>query len=311
MRIIKPGTLKPLALLAGLVGLSLPDGAARAQETAQETAQEMAQETAGTVQNVRAPALWTLPEVNMDAVRAGEAAMPAVLTGQMPAILTRDTETARRKRVFLRIVLPAVLRVNAEIRANRRFVERVAWLRVAGRTLDADAQARLGDLAARYRTAPGDLVTLRRRVDTLPPSLVLAQAAIESGWGRSRFAQQGNALFGQRTYHCQDCGMIPKGYADDPGFRVTRFETVMGSVKAYLRNINTHQAYTDLRRYRQLARRAGAPLDPHRMARFLKAYSERGQDYIADVRAVIDANNLRDFDTARLDWHTQFAGVFR
>jgi len=295
--------LKSLALVLGLGGIVFFEGTREAAAAPGGSVEPGVQQAAR--------AMPDLPQVTLSAVRSGQAAMPAVVPHQVPAVLNSDAPADLRKDIFLRTVLPAVLRVNADIRRDRRFIARVAWLRAAGQRLDAAARARLERLAERYRTEPDDLKTLRRRVDTLPPSLVLAQAAIESGWGRSRFAQHGNALFGQRSYHCTDCGMVPRGYGEDPGFRVVQFETVAGSVRAYLRNLNTHPAYKGLRQARTVARRVGRDLDSLRLANFLTRYSERGAAYVADVQATLRANDLRAFDDARLAWYATPAGVWR
>ena len=295
--------LKSLALVLGLGGVLFPEGAREAMAAPGGAADPT------TGQSARA--MPRLPQVSLPAVRSGQVGVPAVVPRRVPGVLASDAPAGLRKDIFLRTVLPAVLRVNANLRRDRRFVARAAWLRAAGQQLDATTHMRLTRLAERYRTDPDDLKTLRRRVDTLPPSLVLAQAAIESGWGRSRFAQSGNALFGQRSYHCSDCGMVPRGYGEDPGFRVVQFKSVAGSVRAYLRNLNTHPAYAALRQARAAARRAGRRLDSQRLATFLTRYSERGAAYVADVQATIAANDLRAFDTARLAWYATPAGLWR
>ena len=239
-------------------------------------------------------------KIQLAAVRRGQAPVPARLTRDVPGILAGEARAARRKRVFFKTVLPAVLRANAQIRRDRGFLAHVAARRATGAGLDPAARRRLAHLARRYETKPGNLATLRRRVDVVPPSLALAQAAIESGWGSSRFAQKANALFGQRAYDCGSCGLTPKGYDSDPGFRVRGFPTVMASVQAYMHNLNTHRAYRNFRVRRHAARREGRPLDAPALAGGLTRYSERRGAYVRDVRRTIRANDLTDFDSARL-----------
>lgn len=253
------------------------------------------------------------PATGLDlvAVRRGQAAVPPTVPRDLPAKLASDAKAETRKALFLKAVLPAVLSANARIRGTRRFLDWAAWQRAVHGELTPRVQERLADLAERYGTEPDDLATLRRRVDTLPPALVLAQAAIESGWGGSRFAQQGNALFGQRSYHCDDCGMIPKGYDGDPGFRVESYRNVTSSVAAYLHNINTHSAYAELRSARRDARRQGKTLDADRLARHLIRYSERGEAYVRDIRRTIASNDLTEFDDARLTRRPQVARLPR
>ncbi len=251
-----------------------------------------------------APGAHTGPEaIQLAAIRRGHAPVPAQVQRDMPAVLASKARAAERKRVFLKTVLPAVLRANARIRQERRFLAHVAGRRAAGQALDAPARRKLARLARRYETEPDELAALRRRVDIVPPSLALAQAAIESGWGSSRFAQKANALFGQRVYGCSDCGIKPRGYDSDPGFRVRRFPTVMASVRAYMDNLNTHPAYRAFRTQRRHARRAGLALDGHDLAGTLTRYSERREAYVRDVRRTIAANDLTEFDGARLVRH--------
>lgn len=284
-----------LAIAASLLGLCLPPAGA--------------EPTSGPDPN--AGRADRLDGVRLAAVREGRALVPAVMHRDMPEVLATDARAEVRKGVFFKTVLPAVLRANARIRDQRRFLNRVAIKKAAGIALDPAARWRLNDLADRYRTEADKIATLRRRVDVIPPSLALAQAAIESGWGRSRFAQNANALFGQRTYNCESCGLKPKGYESDPGFVVTGFPTIMESVRAYMHNLNTHRAYKELRRRRWRARQAGKPLDGRDLAAGLLRYSERGMAYIKDVRAVIAANDLTDFDSARLAWHPQMVNLAR
>ncbi len=195
------------------------------------------------------------------------------------------TDTARRKDLFLRLLLPLVLRENAHIMEDRK------------RVLRSPSQGKK-DLYDRYGVEEGDTAALSRRADTVPPSLVLAQAAIESGWGTSRFADVANNYFGQRTYDDAVDGIAP-GDADG-SFRVRRFPTIAASVRSYLHNLNTHRAYAGLRRAREALRRDGKVPSGLDLARHLTAYSERREEYIRSVEQVIRRNRLPDFDAARL-----------
>ncbi len=241
-------------------------------------------------------------QLDLARVREGAESVPPVVPRRLPRKLASDTSAQERKKLFIKTVLPAVLRVNTRLRREKRFLDRAIWQRQVRGRLGDEARGRLHALAERYGLAPDDLGALRRRVDTVPPSLVLAQAAIESGWGGSRFAQRGNALFGQRSYHCEQCGMRPAGYEDDPGFRVVSFQSLTDSVAAYVHNLNTHPAYAGLRQARFAARRQGRKPEAVRLARHLTRYSERGQAYVRDVQSTITANDLTDFDEARLTW---------
>jgi len=133
------------------------------------------------------------------------------------------------------------------------------------------------------------------RVAPLPPSLVLAQAAIESAWGTSRFARQGNNLFGQWCYK-KGCGMVPLRRSADSRHEVANFGSVGDAVKAYLHNLNTHRAYKDLRVLRAELGSSESPATGHQLAQTLLYYSELRQVYVDEVQAVIRINQLQGYD---------------
>ncbi len=237
--------------------------------------------------------------LDLDRVRQGMQPVPQAFITDLPASLQKIERAGKRKRLFIKTMLPAVLRANAAIKADRDFVKAVIALDIPPGELPDKMRRKLRALAEAYEVDPNNLAALKRRVDIVPPALVLAQAAIETGWGTSRFAQQGNAIFGQHTSDPDDRGMVPKGL-EDPSFRVRAFEIVTGAVEAYLRNLNTHPAYAELRRIRAEARARGDYPDGPEMAAGLADYSARGQDYVEDIRLTIRANDLQAFADARL-----------
>jgi|TARA_B110000090_G_scaffold143747_1_gene157968 Bax protein len=137
--------------------------------------------------------------------------------------------------------------------------------------------------------------TLLLRVAPLPPSLVLAQAAIESAWGTSRFARQGNNLFGQWCYQ-KGCGLVPLRRSADSKHEVAKFDSVAAAVEAYLHNLNTHRAYKDLRVLRAELSTAESSANGHQLAQTLLYYSELRQVYVDEVQAVIRINKLHGYD---------------
>ncbi|MBK1668680.1 hypothetical protein CKO28_11640 [Rhodovibrio sodomensis] len=245
------------------------------------------------------PPLVRMRRLDLDRVRQGAQLVPQAKVTDLPARLARVDRVGARKRLFIKTILPAVLRANAEIREQRDFVTTLIALDIPPDELPQGMADKLQDLADQYQVEPANLQKLKRRVDIVPPALVLAQAAIETGWGTSRFAQQGNALFGQHTRDPDVPGMVPQGL-EDPDFRVRAFATVTASVEAYLRNLNTHPAYAELRTIRAEARAQGAYPDSAEMAAGLLDYSARGQDYVSDIRVTIRANDLQAFAGARL-----------
>ncbi|MDX1452665.1 MAG: glucosaminidase domain-containing protein [Oleiphilaceae bacterium] len=140
-----------------------------------------------------------------------------------------------------------------------------------------------------------DITRLLRRVDIIPPSLVLAQAAIESAWGTSRFARQGNNLFGQWCFE-KGCGLVPRQRADGKHHEVARFDSVNESVQAYLRNLNAFRAYKQLRDARLKARKNEQALTGSQLVVGLAQYSEQGDAYLRKVSNVIKQNQLERFD---------------
>lgn len=222
----------------------------------------------------------------LDAVAKG-ATVPRLFLTNVPADLADLPEVDAKKQVFLRLMLPLVLVVNQEIIADRHRLEAM----IAGR--EGRDEAWLAELAGRYGmdgAAPGQLL---RRVDMVPPSLALAQAAEESGWGTSRFVREANNLFG----HVGE-DVIPTDDQDGP--RMAAFASLHEAVRAYVHNLNTHSAYETLRRSRANARARGAFPDGHTLAGALTAYSERGGAYVDAIRALIRANGLLRYDHAKL-----------
>ena len=135
-------------------------------------------------------------------------------------------------------------------------------------------------------------------MDEIPTSLILAQAAKETGWGTSRFALEGNALFGQWTWSGE--GLKPKDSDKDQGHKVMKFNVLQASVRAYQRNLNTHSSYKNFRKARAKLRDQGKDLDSLILAEYLDSYAETGEKYVQVLRKIISQNNLKDFDDAKL-----------
>lgn len=212
-----------------------------------------------------------------------------------------ETRTPVKKSLFFRTLLPLVLAENARIEAQRESLMKA----IDGDLPEARRVAILTRLAGEYGVDTDPLTdatarTLRARVDTVPPALALAQAAKESGWGTSRFALEGNNLFGEWTWDASQ-GMTPRERSADADHFVRRFETLRISVRSYLNNLNRHGAYERFRTLRTEARQAGRGMTPAQMAGGLEQYSERGLAYVNEVRAMITTNRLdRVMANARL-----------
>jgi len=233
-------------------------------------------------------------------VSTGETVVPRIFLTSLPGEIDKVRETAERKKLFFKSVLPLVLQVNEEIAKDRKRLWDIRFRRNLGLKIDALDRLWLDSMAEQYGVRHGDIDGLLARVDIIPPSLALAQAAEESGWGRSRFAKEGNALFGQWTYSAQHKGIKPSERDEGATHRIRAFDNLAHSVRAYMQNLNSHRAYRGLRKMRQQMRAKGSPLDGFLMAGTLTRYSARGENYVMALRSIMEVNGLAAFDDARL-----------
>lgn len=202
-----------------------------------------------------------------------------------------------KKQRFFSYLAPLIAAENAHIRGQRRLLLGWAARVRTGDELDWVERSHLGWLAREYhldtdgRSADELIDALLRRVDVIPQSLALAQAAKESGWGGSRFARRGNNLFGQWC-HRPGCGLVPSERPAGARYEVRRFDSVRDSVASYLRNLNTHPSYREFRALRAELRAQGRPLSGVELAERLDAYSARGRTYVREVQRLIRQNGL-------------------
>lgn len=235
----------------------------------------------------------------IDGVRThGE--VPRLFLASLPEDLRNLAGFSKRKITFIKSTLPLILHANELILQDRARLISIRDGATGGAEISADDRAWLEEIADRYGAHRPNPEELLRRVDIIPPSLAIAQAAEESGWGTSRFAREGNALFGQRAYKAHKKGIVPRQRGEGEAFRVRAFDHLIDGVKAYVHNLNSHFAYKDFRATRAAMRAETGVLDGYRLAGALKRYSERGADYISTLRLIMRANALRVFDRARL-----------
>lgn len=239
-----------------------------------------------------------VPDYSLAAVRHGKAPVPRDFVASLPVDRLKAAKAAKRKRLFLTIVLPLVLRANETVARDRARLLRLEARLKTGKRLTLRNRQFLAELADRYGTKPSDLTTLRRRVDIVPTSVALAQSAIESAWGTSRFAGEGNALYGIWAWNDGD-GLVPKARAKGARHVVRHYDSLLQSVRTYLRTLNTHFAYRSLRQRRAAARRRGA-LGYRAVLAGLDRYSQKGKAYIALIDKVIRRDKMHEFDRARL-----------
>ena len=242
--------------------------------------------------------------------------MPRVITVAINKSWKREASqvsVAVKKELFYRSLVPVILFANELILRDRARLETLAGRQKAGDSLDPDDIFYLRTLATEYRlidrarekAAPSDskvlslMDALLARVDVVSPSLALGQGAYESGYGTSRFALFGNALFGQWTFGGK--GLVPKKKRKSKGdYKVAAYDWPLNSVRAYMRNLNTHRAYKGLRQRRAELRQKGAELSGLVLADTLTKYSEQGQTYVDTLKGMIKTNGLSIADRAQL-----------
>ena len=226
-------------------------------------------------------------------VREKKLVKPVALT-LLPAEIRMIENTKQRKDFFIQIVLPLILKENNNIRLDRKRL-----FSIINKSNNTKLEKKwLEKKYKQYGVPSKELSILKIRMDEIPVSLAIAQAAKETGWGTSRFAQEGNALFGQWTWSGE--GLKPKDADKSKGHKVMKFNVLQASVRAYQRNLSTHSSYKNLRKARAELRDKGLPLDSLLLVKFLNQYAETGEKYVDVLQKIIKQNNLKDFDDARL-----------
>lgn len=227
--------------------------------------------------------------------------LPAWATEPLPDF-SRYTDTQERKQAFFDFLFPRVALANQQVLALRNRVESLS----DQESLAPSEEAFLDQQAERLRVeAPvgseESFEALTHRLDIIPPSLVLAQAANESAWGTSRFAREGNNLFGQWCFS-PGCGLVPANRTEGAEHEVATFESPYQSVRSYITNLNRHPEYADLRNDREQLREENRMPTGPALAPGLAAYSERGNDYIEEILGMMRTNKLHRYDRLFGEW---------
>ena len=237
--------------------------------------------------------LYEDTDYKLDDIRKNKLVKPVALDS-FPLEIKMIENTKKRKEFFIQIVLPLILQENNNIRLDRKRL-----FSIINKSNNTSLEKKwLEKKYKQYGIPSKDLLTLKIRMDEVPVSLALAQAAKETGWGTSRFAQEGNALFGQWTWSGE--GLKPKEADENQGHKVMKFNVLQASVRAYQRNLNTHKTYKEFRLARAQLRDAGKPLDSIVLSQYLDEYAETGQQYVRTIQKIIEQNDLKDFDNAKL-----------
>ena len=237
--------------------------------------------------------LFKSTNYDLDDVRKNKLVKPVSLT-LLPEEIIKIENSTKKKNLFIQIILPLIIKENNYIRLDRKKL-----FSILNKNKNSKNEKRWLELKFKqYGVINKDVSTLKIRMDEIPVSMAIAQAAKETGWGTSRFAQEGNALFGQWTWSGE--GLKPAGADDNSTHRVMKFKILQASVKAYQRNLNTHSSYTEFRGARAELRDNKKKLDSMILSNYLDRYAETGKKYIKILQQIIRQNQLTDFDDAKL-----------
>ena len=229
---------------------------------------------------------------NLDNVRKTKKVKPIYIS-ILPSEIGQIENTEKRKGTFIKIILPLVLNENKQIKSDRKKL-----FRILGKKYNNNLEKKwLKKKFKKYNIKNSDLSELKIRMDIIPVSLAIAQAAKETGWGTSRFAQEGNALFGQWTY--SEDGLQPLDNTLSK-HKVKRFNLLQASVTAYKKNLNTHKVYNKFRLARAELREKNEKINSLVLVKYLNKYAETGDNYTKILEKIIKQNKLMDFDNAKL-----------
>ena len=237
--------------------------------------------------------LFRSTNYSLDDVRRNKLVKPISLT-LLPGEMKKIENTNKRKNLFIQIILPLIIKENNSIKLDRKKL-----FSILNKNKNTSSEQNwLNSKFKQYGVINKNLSTLKIRMDEVPVSMAIAQAAKETGWGTSRFAQEGNALFGQWTWSGE--GIKPSDADNDSTHKVMKFNVLQASVKAYQRNLNTHSTYKNFRSARAELRDQGKKLDSKILSEHLDKYAETGKEYVRVLQQIIKQNSLTDFDDAKL-----------
>ncbi len=232
-------------------------------------------------------------EYDLGKVRSQKLVKPIYFT-QFPRDLDALQSTKLKKETFIKIVLPLIVAENERILADRK---KLIILSEKKFTTDLEKQW-LRQKLLEYKVKKGDLKELANRMDIIPTSIALAQAAKESGWGTSRFALEGNAIFGQWTWSGQ--GIAPLDRESNKNHKILKFPILRASVKAYQNNLNTHKSYSKFRNKRSVLRAKNKKIRGLELTETLNNYAQTGSEYTKILNQIIKQNRLMDFEPVKL-----------
>tara|TARA_B100002051_G_C16736265_1_gene641416 strand:+ start:1463 stop:2653 length:1191 start_codon:yes stop_codon:yes gene_type:complete len=232
-------------------------------------------------------------EYDLKNIRLGQAVKPVYLR-KLPKDLKKMKSTQKKKDTFIKIIMPLILSENNNILENRKKLFKI----LAKQSNTMGEKVWLKRRFKEYQIEKEDIAELKLRMDIVPTSIAIAQAAKESGWGTSRFALEGNAMYGQWTWDKD--GIEPTNKDSNQEHKILRFPMLQSSVKAYMRNLNTHRGYREFRNQRADLRKTNKNISGLDLVKYLYNYAETGSEYVKILRKIITQNDLTDFDNSVL-----------
>ena len=230
---------------------------------------------------------------DLKGVRAGQKVKPIYIT-KLPKDLKNLGNTKQKRDLFIKIILPLILDENNKITEDRQKLFHI----ISKSFNTVGERVWLKRRFKEYKIDDQDLAKLKMRMDIIPVSIAIAQAANESGWGTSRFALEGNALFGQWTWSKK--GISPKNKDPNKSHKILQFQILKASVRAYKNNLNTHNAYREFREARAKLREEDKKINGLELTKYLEKYASIGVKYVQILEDIIEKNSLTDFDEANL-----------
>ena len=228
---------------------------------------------------------------NLKDIRQGKAVDPVFLS-KLPTGIANIDNIGDRKKLFIKVILPLVIYENNKILEDRNYLNQIS------REKSLSEQETTW-LDKKFKVKAGDIEELKKRMDVIPPSLAIAQAAYETGWGTSRFAMEGNSLYGARTWK-KGKGIVPNDRGEEQKFEVLSFKIIRASISSYKKNLNTHQSYSEFRKAREIQRKEKNRVFGLELSQYLNKYSEIGDVYVQRLKKIIEQNSLTDFDESVL-----------
>ena len=232
-------------------------------------------------------------DYDLDTVRDSKLVKPIYFT-RLPKDLVSLRSTKKKKETFLKILLPLIVAENQKIENDRKYL-----FKILKQNDKPENKKWINKRYRDYKVSNRNVNELIEKMDVIPISIALAQAAKESGWGTSRFALEGNAIFGQWTW--KGDGIEPLEKSSDQNHKILKFPLLRASVKAYITNLNTHNGYKDFRKKRSELREQNKPLAGQDLIDELDNYAQTGKEYTKVLRQIIDQNDLDEFETVEID----------